>query len=154
MTDQPKLPASCRLCVYFGSSSACLRHAPSAGQEEFEVVYWPRVAPDERCGSGAAVTDGTGPGVTRCQSCVHWWQPNGEPLTPYSKQGLRDEWWAKTGYCTRYAPSPSPEEDKRTRWRVTNGLDGCGDGAAVEVAATDADHSTAAALPAAPRPTH
>lgn len=76
--------------------------------------------------------DGSGPGVVACQSCIHWWQPDGQPVKPDYRRGLSAEWWARSGYCTRFAPSPSTEEVKRTFWRVVNAADGCGDGQAVE----------------------
>jgi hypothetical protein len=126
------LPASCAACVYFPSLPAqggrCRRHAPSPCQEAFEVARWPRVRQTDRCGSGAAVTDGTGPGMVTCVSCAHWLQPNGEPIRPDYRKGLAVEWWAESGYCTRLAPSPSSEEDRRAFWKVTHATDGCGDG--------------------------
>ena len=147
MTTQPTLPASCHLCVYFSPTSTCQRHAPSPGLEQYEITHWPLVRSEDRCGSGAAVTDGTGPGVVRCQTCVHWWQPGDKPVEPDYKQGRSDEFWKGAGLCTRYAPSPSGEEERRVFWKVTNRLDGCGDGQAV---ATAADQPHAPPLPAAP----
>ena len=90
--------------------------------------------PDRACwagGVGAAITDGTGPGPVPCQGCFHWLQPGGQAVVPDYKKGLPDAWWAGAGLCTRFAPSPSNEEGHRTAWRVTNAIDGCGDGAAV-----------------------
>jgi hypothetical protein len=133
--SEPVLPADCTACVYFPPlpvpGGLCRRHAPSPGHEAFEVARWPHVRPADRCGAGAAVTDGTGPGVVACRSCAHWLQPNGEPVRPDYRQGLPAEWWAMSGYCTRLAPSPSTEEDRHTLWKVTHGTDGCGDGAAI-----------------------
>jgi hypothetical protein len=34
------------------------------------VARWPHVRPADRCGAGAAVTDGTGPGVVASRSCA------------------------------------------------------------------------------------
>jgi hypothetical protein len=92
------------------------------------VAHWPNVRQSDRCGSGAAVMDGTGPGIVWCRSCAHWLQPNGEPVKPDYRQGLSADWWSESGYCTRLAPSPSTSEDQRTCWKVTHATDGCGDG--------------------------
>ena len=131
MTGSP-LPANCAACVYFRSLPArdglCRRHAPSPGHEAFEVARWPRVRPIDRCGAGAAVTDGSGPRVVSCRSCPHWLQPNDEPITPDYRKGLPVEWWAASGYCTRLAPSPGTDEERRICWKVTHATDGCGDG--------------------------
>jgi len=128
----PALPAHCAACVYYPRSPApggrCRRHAPSPGYDAFEVAHWPAVPPDGRCGSGAAVTDGTGPGTVTCGSCAHWLRPDGEPVRPDYRRGLPGGWWSDSGYCTRLAPSPSGEEDRRAFWRVTHAADGCGDG--------------------------
>ena len=131
MTDRPPLPASCSVCVYYSAQGACLRHAPAPGQDEFDIVHWPRVRPTDRCGVGAAITDGTGPGPVPCQGCFHWLQPGGQAVVPDYKKGLPDKWWEGAGLCTRFAPSPSTDEDRKVYWRVTNAMDGCGDGAAV-----------------------
>ena len=131
MSGSP-LPADCAACVYFPSLPApggrCRRHAPSPGHEEFEVAHWPKTRPIDRCGAGAAVTDGTGPRVVPCRSCAHWLQPNGAPVRPDYRKGLPVEWWAASGYCTRLAPSPATDEDRRVCWKVTHAADGCGDG--------------------------
>lgn len=76
--------------------------------------------------------DGTGPGVVACQTCIHWHQPGGLPVKPDYRKGLSSEWWAASGYCTRFAPSPSAEDDRKVHWRVTHAEDGCGDGDQVE----------------------
>ena len=130
-----RLPTNCVGCVYYPAlpepGGLCRRHAPGPGQDAFEVAHWPKVQPSDRCGSGAAVTDGTGPGVVKCGACAHWLQPNGEPVRPDYRQGLPAEWWALSGYCTRLAPSPSTDEARRTYWKVTHATDGCGDGDAI-----------------------
>jgi len=53
-------------------------------------------------------------------------------VKPDYRQGRSVEWWASSGYCTRFAPSPSTEADRKTLWRVTASVDGCGDGQAIE----------------------
>ncbi len=128
----PPLPQNCAACVYRPPDGTCRRHAPSPGTEAFELVYWPKVKPTDRCGSGAAAGEGDGPGVIACQSCVHWYQPGGVGIKPDYRQGRPAEWWASSGYCTRFAPSPSSENDRKTMWRVTSAVEGCGDGQAVE----------------------
>jgi hypothetical protein len=45
---------------------------------------------------------------------------------------LPAEWWAASGYCTRFAPSPSADDDRKVHWRVTHAEDGCGDGDQVD----------------------
>ena len=140
MTDTPTLPASCADCVYRPSHPlpgvSCRRHAPSPGEEEFEPVHWPKVLPDDRCGSGAAVGDGTGPGVVSCQACMHWYQPRGLAVKPDYRKGRSVEWWAESGYCTRLAPSPSAEEERKIFWRVTHASESCGDGDAAQSVAS------------------
>ena len=130
--SESALPANCATCVFFPPIPApggrCRRHAPSPGHEEFEVAHWPKVRQNDRCGSGAAVTDGTGPCVVLCGSCAHWLQPDGEPVRPEYRMGLTVEWWAASGYCTRLAPSPTVDEDRLVHWKVTHATDGCGDG--------------------------
>ena len=97
--NRPTLPANCATCVFLppGQATArrCRRHAPSPGQDPFEVAHWPNVRPNDRCGSGAAVMDGTGPGLVWCRSCAHWFQPNGEPVKPDYRQGLSADWWPR-----------------------------------------------------------
>lgn len=131
--DHPLAPR-CAECVFFGAGAVdglCRRHAPSPGAEEFEIVYWPKVKPDDRCGHSAAITDGTGPAAVRCETCIHWYQPGDEPVQPDYRQGLSAEWWARSGFCTRNAPAPSPEEDRRAFWRITHADAACGDGDAI-----------------------
>ena len=148
MPDHPR-PANCAACVFFAvlpPSSApgrkrlgddvgnCRRHAPAPGVSEFETVFWPFTGRSERCGQGAAVTDGDGPNVTACRDCIFWLQPNGEPVKPHYRMGLTAEWWAESGYCVHTAPSPSTDESQRTRWRVTHAALGCGNGEMVDPA--------------------
>ena len=67
-------------------------------------------------------------GATRAATGI---RPDGEGIKPYYRSGLTVQWWAESGYCTRVAPSPSSEDDRRARWKVTHKDDGCGDGEAV-----------------------
>lgn len=91
-------------------------------------MHWPKVRESDRCGDGAVLSDGSGPGVVQCQACIHWLQPQGEPVKPDYRKGLPVEWWAASGYCTRRAPSPSADDDRKVFWRVTHADDACGDG--------------------------
>lgn len=126
---QISLPASCADCAYHVTAGRlCRRHAPGPTAETYEITRWPVVRFSSRCGSGAAVGDGDGPGPVQCAWCVHWLQPDGQGVVPDHKQGLQKEWWEQSGYCTRYAPSPSAEEGRQTEWRVVHSQDACGDG--------------------------
>ena len=123
------LPTSCRDCSFHATEgSLCQRHAPGCGSETFEIARWPLVRPTDRCGDGAALGDGTGPGVVRCGWCIHWLQPEGEGVRPDYKHGMGSAWWELSGFCTLYAPSPSAGDDRRAEWRVTHVQAGCGDG--------------------------
>ena len=83
---KPTLPADCASCAYRPvlplPGTSCRRHAPTPRQDEFDLVYWPKVGRNDRCGDGAALGDGTGPSVVACQACIHWHQPNGSPVKP------------------------------------------------------------------------
>jgi hypothetical protein len=49
------------------------------------------------------------------------------------RRGVAPEWWDASGYCTRYAPSPTGTRGQNpTYWRVTHETDGCGDGDALD----------------------
>jgi hypothetical protein len=129
--DAP-LAASCRQCAFFQApASRCRRHAPGIGSEEMELTYWPLVKPADRCGAGQTVDDGTE--TTACGRCIHWVQPDGVGIRPDYRQGLGVEWWEKSGYCTRFAPVPNNDEEKRSFWRCTHASDRCGDGEEAEV---------------------
>jgi hypothetical protein len=138
---KPTLPADCASCAYRPvlplPGTSCRRHAPTPRQDEFDLVYWPKVGRNDRCGDGAALGDGTGPSVVACQACIHWHQPNGPPVKPDYRKGLSVEWWAASGYCTRRAPAPATEDDRKVYWPVTNAADSCGAGAQVEVDTND-----------------
>src|ERR1700686_1341604 len=67
---QAPRPASCAGCVFYPAGGLCRRHAPSPTTEEFELTHWPPVRPVDRCGSGIAVTDGDGAGVTMCEAAT------------------------------------------------------------------------------------
>ena len=132
VSDRPFLPASCHVCAYYGSDVTCRRHPPSRTTEWFEVTRLPPQPPGNRCGKGAAVGAADAPVTVLCQACIHWWQPEGRPVVPDFKAGLPDAWWARAEFCTYAAPCPSDDEARRQFSRVTNGLDGCGEGTAVE----------------------
>ena len=106
----------------------CRRHAPAPGVTEFDIVFWPLVGQQDRCGQGAAITNAEGPNVTLCRDCILWRQPNGEAVKPDYRMGLTAEWWSESGYCVHTAPSPSTEENQRRHWKVTHAAQGCGDG--------------------------
>ena len=128
------LPTSCTECAYFQREGAlCRRHAPGSGFEEYELSRWPKIRKPEieRCGSSEAVGDGSEAPV-RCSHCIHWLQPGGQGLTPEWRQGNSVEWWKDSGYCTRFAPSPSNEEDRETFSRVVHSAECCGDGEEVK----------------------
>lgn len=149
MSDaRPRPPASCAACVFHRGAvgdkenpSRCLRHAPGTGDTPFEVAAWPPVEPTDRCGAGAAVPRDDedaddGPRVVSCGNCLHWHQPGGVPLQPRVLGRHGEQWWAESGLCTRWAPSPTSENDarRRTCWKTTNAYQGCGDGEAVAAA--------------------
>jgi hypothetical protein len=60
-----------------------------------------------------------------------------QPVRPDYRKGLPVEWWASSGYCTRRAPSPAAEDDRKVYWPVTHAADSCGDGAQVDVDTVD-----------------
>jgi hypothetical protein len=132
---QAHRPASGAGCIFYPAGGLCRRQAPSPTTEAFELPHWPPVRPVDRCSSDVAVTDGDVAGMTMCETCIHWLQAGDEPLKPAFRQGRPIEWWARSGYCIRFAPSPSPDEDRRrTYWRVTHAHNCCGDGKSVELA--------------------
>ena len=132
--ERPAPAENCAACAYFAlPASRCRRRAPVPGHEEFELVFWSVVAPSDRCGDSAAIGDGSGSGVVRCHTCRDWFQPEGEGIKPDYRHGLTVQWWAESGYCTRAAPAPSSDDDRRARWKVTHKDDGCGDGEAVQI---------------------
>jgi len=127
VTEKIPLPENCGECSYFRRDTArCRRHAPTPGAEEYELPFWPKVRPGDRCGMGAALAALENP--VACGRCIHWWQPGDRPLAPPYRQGQPAEWWQRTGLCTRFAPSPSTDDYRRTFWKVTHAADGCGDG--------------------------
>lgn len=99
------------------------------------IAHWPIVMPTDRCGSGwtppaekkKRKKKGE-PAKIQCEACFHWWQPNGQPVKPDFRRGLPQTWWDQAGYCTRFAPSPGEEEDRRVFWKITHSSGGCGDG--------------------------
>ena len=123
------LPKACSECTFYDAkTSRCRRHAPGSGYAELEIAHWPVVPAGFRCGSGLKAGNGS-VGPVSCQFCLHWYQPGGKGLSPDYLQDLSATWWRDSGYCTRYAPSPSSDQDRRAHQRVTNGREGrCGDG--------------------------
>jgi len=52
-----------------------------------------------------------------------------QPANPPYGKGRPPAWWAEAGYCTRFAPTPTPEAPRsKTYWRCTHSADSCGDG--------------------------
>lgn len=142
-----RLPHSCAGCVFFLAAPAangktppttgtCLRHAPATGPDQYELVFWSIVSQFDRCGMGAAVGD-EAPEVVVCDICIHWYQPDGQPIKPDYRKGHSVEFWQETGYCTRFAPSPSSEEDRRVYPKVVHRMNGCGDGQAISLEGDD-----------------
>jgi hypothetical protein len=121
------LAPSCRHCAFYQpNASRCRRHAPSLGFEELELPYWPLVKPADRCGASAPVRDGSE--TVSCGRCVHWFQPDGVGIRPDYRQGMSVAWWEQSGFCTKFAPTPSNDEERTAHWRVTHVSDRCGDG--------------------------
>lgn len=161
MPPPPRLANNCAGCSYSRvlppTALLCVRHGPSPTSEPshvsqtFEVVEWPRVRPRDRCGAGADRAAANAPVVVSCESCLHWLQPGGIGIVPDVRGRHPAEWWAASGYCTRFAPSPSVEpEDMHAHWRCTHAHDGCGDGQAIEQdEEADAGDLTPAAQPVA-----
>jgi len=100
------------------SGTLCQRHAPSPSHLAREVGHWPFTTETDRCGSGSDGCDDDAR-LVRCRRCVHWYQPDGQPVPTSERRGVPPEWWDACGLCTRYAPSPSPTRGQRTHWRVT-----------------------------------
>jgi hypothetical protein len=130
-----RLPTDCGVCGYHHlQTKECRRHSPHPGHdEEFVVALWNFTKDRNRCGAGTTTKE-----IVACDDCVHWYQPDGEPLWPDYKQGLPDEWWAQSGLCTANPPGASASEGLWTFWRVTstylhNGSSGgCGDGVSIK----------------------
>jgi len=122
------LPDACRVCVFHHEQpERCRRHAPAPGEEAHELVHWPKVQPEDRCGDGEPYGESEFT-VVRCGQCRHWLRPGDVPLSPPFRQGKPVEWWEQAGYCTRFAPTPSTDEPRRpVQWRVTHAAEWCGD---------------------------
>lgn len=146
--DKATLPANCSACVYRAASDGlCRRHAPATAEDEFELAYWPKIRPADRCGVGAAITGNPNFSIIACETCVHWLRPGDEPVRPDYRKGLTAEWWEGSGYCTRLAPTPSSHEARRAYWRVTHTTAGCGDGTAVPLPVLGSDALAGDGLP-------
>lgn len=134
--EKDKLPTDCGVCNYHTRlTKECRRHAPHPGHDEENVVArWNLTKDRNRCGAGSTTKE-----IVSCDDCIHWFQPDNEPLWPDYKQGLPDEWWAQSGLCTHNPPGTTVQEGLWTFWRVTstypiqeNGVGGgCGDGVSI-----------------------
>lgn len=132
--DDDKLPTDCGVCRYHvNKTKECRRHAPHPGYEEdFVVAIWNMTKDRNRCGSGSTKEE-----IVICSDCTYWWQPENKPLSPPFGQGLPEEWWQNSGYCTHAAPGTTINESRWTFWKVTstyphNGsFGGCGDGVSI-----------------------
>lgn len=156
---RPPLPRSCAECVFHRGDpgdktnpSRCLRHAPGTRDEEYQPVQWPPPPSTFRCGAGAVAgdhedEDEDAPRMVNCRDCEHWFQPDGAPLKPTVRHGLPQEWWDRSGYCTRWAPSPSGQDVRRLHHGVTNSSQGCGDGVPLEAEEEVEDGGLLAAAP-------
>lgn len=142
MPAPPPLPANCAGCAYSRAALPkgllCIRHAPSPTSEPvhvsatFDVAEWPHVRPQDRCGAGASSSAANAPVIVSCESCIHWFQPGGVGVKP-DFTGMRPAgWWAESGFCTRFSPSPSVEDGMHAQWRITHKTSACGDCEAVE----------------------
>lgn len=133
----PPLPANCAGCSYarpgVPKGLLCVRHGPSPTSEPvhvaqtFEVVHWPHVRPGDRCGAGADRSAANAPTLVTCEGCLHWFQPGGIGIVPDFIGTRTAAWWQGSGFCTRFSPSPSVEEDMHAQWRITHSSDRCGD---------------------------
>lgn len=146
----PPLPPDCAGCAYsrrVAKALLCVRHGPSPSSEDvtvaqtFEVVEWPHVRPQDRCGAGASRVAANAPTVSVCESCIHWLQPGGIGVIPDFPGERTPAWWTESGFCTRFAPSPGTDQNTHTQWKVTHRLHGCGDGEPIEDEGTDADEA-------------
>jgi hypothetical protein len=122
----------CGVCAYH-TRQECRRHAPQPGHdEEYVVTRWNFTKDRNRCGEGSTTKE-----IVACDDCIHFYQPNNEPLWPDYKQGLPDEWWAQSGLCTANPPGATMNEGLWTFWRVTSTYPiqgvggGCGDGVSI-----------------------
>lgn len=122
------LPQACSVCAFFTAAQQCHRHGPSPSEEKLAFVEWPKVPAEARCGAGAVGAPDEPPLLVRCEYCIHWLQPSGQPVKPDYARSRSLEWWARSGYCTRFAPSPSSEKGRKVFWKVTHAEDCCGDG--------------------------
>lgn len=86
------------------------------------------VKKENRCGVGLSIENNQQDGIIFCEICIHWWQPNNKPIKPYYLCSKSEEWWENSGICTRFAPSPSNNEDRTSYWFITNAKNKCGDG--------------------------
>ena len=154
MSDEKQedtLPRDCAACGYHHiTTKECRRHAPHPGHDEdFVIALWHYTKDSSRCGAGTSIKQ-----PVACDDCIHWHQPNNEPLWPDYKQGRPDEWWAQSGLCTASPPGTTTDEGLWTFWKVTStypfkgSSGGCGDGVSI-TAMREAVEKKAAAQQAA-----
>jgi hypothetical protein len=126
------LPDDCGSCIYWQrDGTLCRRYAPSPSTRAREVAHWPLTRKTDRCGVGSD-SGGEEAQFVHCGHCIHWFQPENKPVPIAERRGVSPEWWEGSGFCTRYAPSPSPHRGQDTHWRVTHECDACGDGHQVD----------------------
>lgn len=127
---------SCDTCNFVDerdpSDPRCRRHGNATAYEEFEIAHWPQVPKVRRCGQWQPRS---ATGATPCSHCAHWVHPEGG-VRPDYLMGVEPEWWADSGLCTPFAPSPSGEDERRIYFRVTHSSSWCGDGDEVKAADT------------------
>jgi hypothetical protein len=130
--DDPP-PDDCGGCRYHLQNGECRRHAPHPGHDErYVVALWHLTDDNGRCGGGSTMKE-----IVRCDDCVHWYLPGGQPLNPHYKQGLPAEWWQNARLCAANPPGATTHERLRTYWRVTSSypidgvVGGCGDGVSI-----------------------
>jgi hypothetical protein len=127
MTDAA--PKNCGECVYWtrlrAEDGVCRRHAPATAARANEVAHWPLTHIRQVCGEGLVAV--VRPGST-CPACLYW-RRHATGLQPMDRGDMLKDWWARAGFCLRFAPEPSAEPGPRAFWRATGDEDGCGDGA-------------------------
>lgn len=132
MPEKAPLPRACAECVFWlRDGSLCHHGAPSPGDEQNEIAYWPVVKDTDRCGGGATALDPNGRQIIACEQCMHWHQPGGHGIRPAFTGLRKKEWWENSGLCTLPAPAPGTERNRKVYWRVTHATAGCGDGETV-----------------------
>lgn len=124
--------------MFRAGESKCHRHSPVPLDEPSQLVHWPVVSPDARCGAGADVAQPGEMALVGCVDCVFWMRPD-DGLVVKHRQGKSLEWWSGAGLCTANAPSPGTSKTGTTHWRPTHKTDACGNGVHFESASDDTD---------------